>query len=102
MRWFNFITLLIYISVLMASPVKAVVASKVDVLYSGAVSQKALIAFSHEIPLTEKNHSSDDKPAYLPQLLLPKTVAITVEPVELPQFFFVLAKTHQARAPPLS
>lgn len=102
MRWFNFVTLLIYLSVLMASPVNAVVASKVDVLHSGAFSQKALIAFSHEATCTEKSQSSDDTPVYLAQLSIPTTVATAVVVVEAVSHDTILTSIHQARAPPLS
>jgi hypothetical protein len=102
MRWLNFVTLLIYLSVLMASPVKAVVASKVDVLHSGAFSQKALIAFSHEATFSEKSQTSGDTPAYLAQLRIPTTVATAVVVIEPVNHSVSVIAIHQARAPPLS
>ncbi len=102
MRWFNIITLLIYLSVLMASPVSAVVASKVDVLHSGAFSQKALIAFSHEFTLTEKSQSSDDTPVIITQLVIPSTVATPVLEFADAQPPSTITAVPQARAPPLS
>lgn len=102
MRWFNFVTLLIYLSVLMASPVKAVVASKVDVLHSGAFSQKALITFSHEATVSEKSQNSTDTPPYLAQLRIPTTVATTVVVIEPVNHTATVIASHQARAPPLS
>lgn len=102
MRWFNFVTLLIYLSVLMASPVKAVVASKVDVPHSGAFSQKALVAFSHELTLTDKCQSSDDNPLVHTQFVTPSTVAIPVLEFAHAQPPSTITAVNQARAPPLS
>lgn len=62
MRWFHLFITIIYLSVLFSPPVKAVSASRVDVIGSGIASQQAIMPLCQHLASssTEYNDTSDD------------------------------------------
>ena len=60
MRWFHLFITIIYLSVLFSPPVKAVTASRVDVISGGIASQQAIMPLTQH--LASGQHEFNDSP----------------------------------------
>lgn len=93
MRWFHLFITIIYLSMLFSPSVKAVTASRVDVIGSGITTQQAIMPLSQHLASNgvEHNDSPDDL-AITPHTSLNVHHALHISPV------FVVAAPPFARA----
>ncbi len=102
MRWFHLFITIIYLSMLFSPSVKAVTASRVDVIGSGITTQQAIMPLSQHLASNgvEHNDSPDDL-AITPHTSLKINSVLHAAPVFVviaPPFARALAA--QPRAPP--
>lgn len=102
MRWLNLSIILIYLSILLSPPVKAVTQNRVDVIGSGLSVQHAIMPMAQHLPgQSVVQHDTPDDAAVLNS----EIVAVSTEnspllSVAVPDVYSLARLLAQPRAPP--
>ena len=102
MRWLNLSIILIYLSILLSPPVKAVTQNRVDVIGSGLSVKNAIMPLAQHLPGQSVVHSDtpDDGAVFNSAVVSVSFQSITLLPVALPALPSSARLLAQPRAPP--
>jgi len=102
MRWFNLFVIIIYLSILLSPPVKAVTQNRVDVIGSGFSVKNAIMPMAQHLPSQSAVHSDtpDDSAVFNTAILSVSFQANTLLPAALPALLVSARLLAQPRAPP--
>lgn len=102
MRWLNLSIILIYLSILLSPPVKAVTQNRVDVIGSGLSVQNAIMPMAQHLPgqSVVQHDTPDDGAVFNNQIVSVSTENSTLLPVALPALHSLARLLAQPRAPP--
>lgn len=102
MRWFNLFVIIIYLSILLSPPVKAVTQNRVDVIGSGFSVKNAIMPMAQHLPGQSAVHSDtpDDTAVFNTAILSVSFQANTLLPAALPALLVSARLLAQPRAPP--
>ncbi len=102
MRWLNLSIILIYLSILLSPPVKAVTQNRVDVIGSGLSVQNAIMPMSQHLPghSVTQSDTPDDGAVLNSDIFSVSSQCITLLPAALPALHSSARLLAQPRAPP--
>lgn len=102
MRWLNLSIILIYLSILLSPPVKAVTQNRVDMVGSGLSVQNAIMPMAQHLPghTVTQSDTPDDSAIFSSDLVSVSTQNITLLPAVLPALHSSARLLAQPRAPP--
>ncbi|RVU41975.1 hypothetical protein EOE67_01945 [Rheinheimera riviphila] len=102
MRWLNFSIILLYLSILLSPPVKAVTQSRVDLVGSGLSFQNAIMPLAKHLPSQFASHSDtpDDGAVLTPDVVTVSSPGVTLLSAALPALHSSARLLAQPRAPP--
>lgn len=102
MRWLNLSIILIYLSILLSPPVKAVTQNRVDVIGSGLSVQNAIMPMSQHLPVhsVAQSDTPDDGAVLTSEIASVSSQQTTLLPAVLPALHSLARLLAQPRAPP--
>ncbi len=102
MRWLNLSIILIYLSILLSPPVKAVTQNRVDLVGSGLSVQNAIMPMSQHLPghSVTQSDTPDDGAVLTSDIVSVSIQSITLLPAVIPALHSSARLLAQPRAPP--
>jgi hypothetical protein len=102
MRWLNLSIILLYLSILLSPPVKAVTQNRVDLVGSGLSVQNAIMPLTQHLPghSATQSDTPDDGAVPNADLVSVSSQNITLLPAALPALHSSARLLAQPRAPP--